>query len=77
MAEDETFATVDYWGVHSSKDNQPLYRGWGKTKEEAEKRMEEIRQDDGESQDDKYWVVQMTEDQLESYQAQGLIPKDA
>ena len=76
MAEEEVFAVVDFWGVHSSKDNQPLFRGWGKTKEEAEKRLEEIRRDDGDAQDDEYWVVQMTEDELERCRAEGVIPED-
>ena len=64
-----------YWSIHSSKDDQPTYRGWGESREQAETRMAEIRQDDGNTEDS-YWVIQMTQSELELFQAMGEIPRN-
>ena len=67
---------VDFWSVHSSKDKCPVQRGWAKSEAGAGQLMEELRKDDGDTEDE-YWVLQMTESELEVQQAMGEIPKGA
>ena len=67
---------VNFWSVHSTKDKRPVYRGWAKSEAAATTLMEEIRKEDGDTED-QYWVLQMTESELEAQQAMGEIPKDA
>ncbi len=67
---------VDYWSIHSSKDDQPMFRDWARSDQEAATKLEALTQAD-ESSEDEYWVIQMTASELESYRAMGQVPEDA
>ena len=67
---------VKFWSVHSKKDDKPCYRGWAKSEDEAKALAEQLRQEDGDSED-AYWVIQMTKNELDTFRAQGEIPADA
>ena len=65
---------VPYWSIHSSRADQPIYRGWAGSESEAKALMDEIRKSDA-VPGDNYWVIQMTESELEVQQAMGEIPR--
>lgn len=65
------------WGIHSEKNQRPVFRGWARSKGEAEKRMAEIKAEDAESADDRYWITHMTKAQVAGFKGMGAIPNDA
>lgn len=65
--------SMGFWAVHSSKEQRPVFRGWGRSKEEAQKRLEEIRIQDSQREDE-YWLAQMTDSDVMVYQCMGIIP---
>lgn len=67
---------VEYWSIHSSKDEQPMFRDWARSQSEAESKLETIKREE-ESSEDEYWIIQMTESELASYRAMGQVPEDA
>lgn len=72
----ETHDFVDVWGIHSSLNEQPVFRDWAKTEEAARRRLEEIKVEDAEKPESDYWVVQMTRGELAAYQQSGLLPQN-
>jgi hypothetical protein len=51
--------------------------GWAKTEQEAKAEAKRLEQTDADSQNTEYWVMQMTQDELQSFKASGFIPQDA
>lgn len=68
---------VDYWAIHSERDGRPAMVGWARSEAEATERMEALRAEDPEASQAEYWVMRMTEPELESYRLAGVIPADA
>lgn len=64
-----------YWAIHSEKEGQPTLRGFARTEADARARMGEIRAADDDAETT-YWVMQMTEAEVESFQVAGVIPRE-
>lgn len=68
---------VDFWGVHSVRQDRPVFRGWAQSAEKAEAELERIKKSDGDEPEERYWIVRMTSSDLSTFKAMGTIPKDA
>ena len=68
---------ADAWAVHAEHDGKPRMCGWAKTEQEAKAEAKRLEQTDADSQNTEYWVMQMTQDELQSFKASGFIPQDA
>jgi hypothetical protein len=65
------------WAVHSESASRPVVRGWASSEEGARQELEQIREFDGETGEENYWVSQLTVEQVEGYKKMGVIPEDA
>ena len=66
---------VPCWGIHSSTEGRPVFRGFGKTEAEALQKMEQLRATDPDNEATEYWVVQMNRHEWNTYQQLGWVPK--
>jgi hypothetical protein len=77
MANDERGALpASFWGIHSSKHERPVFRGWAKSEQAAAAELERIKASDPEPEDE-YWIVRMSAAEVEKHKAMGTMPKDA
>lgn len=68
-------ALTGFFGIHSEKNGCPMMRGWAKSEAEANAMLEKIKASDAEPEDE-YWIMEMTEPELETHRAVGLIPEE-
>lgn len=64
-----------YWAVHSEKEGQPTLRDWTTSESDAQVRLRAIQAADDDAETT-YWVMQMTEAEVASFQAAGVIPPE-
>ena len=69
--------TTQLWGVHSEKDGRPVFRGWAKSKNDADTVAARIRKDDGDQPDDRYFVLPLSDEDVFNFKRVGMIPADA
>lgn len=62
------------WAVHSEKQGMPAFRTWAKTKAEAQAKLAALEARDADQRDDEYWITELTDTQIRSFTAMGLIP---
>ncbi len=68
-------ADVSCWAVHSSIDEQPVFRAACKTQREAEKKLAELQREDAEPRAT-YWVAPLTASQVENFKRAGVLSSD-
>lgn len=73
---ENTINLADYWAVHAEFEGRPWLRDWAKTEAEAQAKMEEHKKNDTDAASTEYWVLQMTQDEVVSFQDAGVIPSD-
>ncbi len=73
---DRTEELASFWGIHSVKQDRPVFRGWARSEQAAAAELERIKKNDPEPDDD-YWIVRMTVTEVETHKAMGTIPADA
>ena len=73
MPEREELGT-GLWAIHSEKDECPMMRGWARSEAEAQRMLEAIKASDAEPEDE-YWIMEMTEAEVVTHRAVGLIPE--
>lgn len=61
------------WTVHSEADGRPGLRGFAKTKAEAETLMARLKHDD-ENAAAEYWLIELSNNQLEDFRDAGMVP---
>ncbi len=61
------------WTVHSEADGRPGLRGFAKTKAEAETLMARLKHDD-ENAGAEYWLIELSNNQLEDFKDAGMVP---
>jgi hypothetical protein len=76
-ASDDAQEFTNLWAIHSESDNQPMFRDWAKSEDEANKRLAEIKAEDGDDADDEYWVMRMVKTEVESMKEAGILPPEA
>jgi hypothetical protein len=67
------------FGVFSAIEQRPVIRTWARSRAEAEKKLEEVRAKDAQSergQEEEYYVVQLSAGELKAYQNGGSIPSE-
>ena len=69
-----------FFGIYSSIEKRPVIRAWTKSKDEADSKLEELKVTDAKSErgaEDEYYVVRLSNPELEGYRQGGFIPADA
>lgn len=72
-----THEFVPVWGVHSSRDDQPVMRAWGRSESDARAQLAQLSASDSDAAQTEYWVVQMTRSELEQWKALGVVSVEA
>ena len=77
MSDTSTHNFVDFWAIHSEKDGMPALADWAKSEREAEQKMADLQKSCAEPEKTEFWVMRMTQAELDSFQLNGVIPEDA
>ncbi|MEE2901205.1 MAG: hypothetical protein VYC39_02700 [Myxococcota bacterium] len=64
---------ADAWAIHGKRDGNPWMCGWSKSEESANAEKNRLQKAEADAE---FWVMQMTEDELETFKAAGLSPID-
>lgn len=65
------------WSVHSETDGQPMMRAWTRTEAEANEELNKLKASDEDAAKTEYWVMQLTQGDVNNFKASGFIPDDA
>jgi hypothetical protein len=77
LSEEQLLEPSHLWSVHSEMDDQPMIRAWCKSEEEANKLLTEMKGADEEAGKTEYWVMQLSNLDVQNFKASGFIPEDA
>lgn len=69
-----------FFGIYSSIEKRPVIRAWTKSKDDADVKLTELRSADAKTdrgEEDEYYVVRLSNPELEGYRQGGFIPADA
>lgn len=61
------------WTVHSEADGRPGLRAFAKSKAEAESLMAQLKVDDDNAAVE-YWLIELSNNQLEDFRDAGMVP---
>lgn len=61
------------WTVHSEADGRPGLRGFAKSKAEAEALLASLKADDDNASAE-YWLIELSNNQLEDFKDAGMLP---
>lgn len=64
------------WSVHSEYDHRPTICAWMRSETEATQKMAELKADDPNAGETEYWILPLSNRQVEGFKATGFIPKD-
>lgn len=62
------------FGIHSMKNGCPMMRGWAEGEDEAKALLEKIKASDHEPED-RYWIMAMTDVEVDAHRASGMLPE--
>jgi len=65
------------WSVHSDLEDQPMIRVWTRSEADANTELAKLKSEDEDAAKTEYWVMQLTEGDVNNFKASGFIPEDA
>ncbi len=62
------------WTVHSERESHPTLRGFARSKGEAETLMNKLKGGDADAGITEYWVLEITNGELDDFRQFGMLP---